>query len=164
MNDNSTTIESKGSSIKKYVIFGFVGVLLIAAIALLIFGFKTLTVSKVTCSISSDSGGPKINQKYEIGYEKDNVKNVTKTMKFEYSNQAQFDAFKTVTAPATDANYSALENKNIKFSSSIKDMTYSFTLEVNVKSASKDDVKSTGLDKSLKTLKENLESQGLVCK
>lgn len=164
MDNNNVTVESKNSSIKKYIISGIVGLLLIAVIVLLVFGFKTLTVSKLNCSSSSDNNGIKIEQKYEISYDKDSVNNVTKTMKFEYSNQTLFNAFKAVTAPGTDATYSALENKNIKYESSTKDKTFSFTLQVDVKNASKEDVSATGLNKSLKTLKADLESKGLVCK
>ncbi len=162
-NDNNLTT-SKGLNIKKYVIIGAVAIVVVIIATSIFFGAKTLTTAKVNCSSKSDSGGIKIEQKYEIIYDKDAVKDVTIAKKFEYSDQTQFNAFKQVVIPGTDSSNTALENKYIKYESSTKDKTYSYTLEVNVNSASKDDVSAAGLDKSLKALKSNLENQGLVCK
>lgn len=164
-NTQSNMEIKKDNKIFKYILIGLVVVIVVGGIGtLLYFGINKLTAAKVTCSSSADSGGIKIEQKYDIGYEKDTVTNVTVTKKFEYSDKTQFDAFKSVVVPGTDSNMTDLENNNIKFESSVKGQAYSYTLEVNVKSASKDDVTATGLNKSLKELKTSLEGQGLVCK
>lgn len=145
-------------------------VLIIVAIvlAILVAGYFALTklinVNTVSCTSNNTNSGVSIEQRYTIKHTKDAVTDVSIFKKFAYTDQTQFDAFKSVVVPGNDANMQKLINSNITFSSNTTGMTYSTSTTIKVSSAKDDEISQLGVDKSLNTLKTKLESQGLVCK
>jgi len=150
---------------KKYIVIGIGSFVLISVIGIgIYFGLQALNKNTISCSSNNDVNKVKIEQDYIIKFDNDTVNTITATKKYIYENQAKFDSFSNIVAKGNDANMASLENNNINFNSSINNKTYTTTLKVDVKSANKDNLSKIGLDKSLKVVKDNLKTQGLVCK
>ncbi len=154
------------SNVKKNIIIvalAIIGIVLIVALFSLGYGMIS-GGDRLICSSNNDNNGIKIERNNIINYNNDVVSKVVIESKYEYSNQADFNKFKSVIIPGTDSNYSALENDNVTYDSTTKDKTFSFTLNVNLKNLNKEDIEKIGISKSLKEIKTIFESQGLACK
>jgi hypothetical protein len=136
---------------KQIAIGALVIVAAAAAILVILLSIKAINANKLTCSSGNESNGVKIEQKYAINFSKDTVKSVTITKMFAYTDQKQFDAFKSVVIPGNDSKMNELKNDNIRYTSSVKDKTYRTETTINVDKASKTDIAEVGVDKSLKT-------------
>ena len=125
---------------------------------------KTVNANIVTCSSSHENDGVKIEQKYVIKYEKDKVKNVNITKIYEFSEQKRFDTFSSVVIPNTDSSMKKLTNSDIKYTSNVSGKTYTTNTVVTAQNIKDSVIDDLGVSKSLKTLKADLQSQGLICK
>jgi hypothetical protein len=150
---------------KKQIVMGsLAGLFGMAAIVIIVISLSAMSANRLACSSNNSSNGTRIEQRYEIKYDKDIVKSVSITKIFAYSDQKQFDAFKSVVIPGNDSKMNELKNDHISYTSSVNDKTYNTSTKISLDNATKTEIDSVGIDKSLKTLKSNLESQGLVCR
>lgn len=127
------------------------------------FGMGFLNKNNLTCSSNNKANGVNISQNYSIKFENNIINNITIDKKYIYEDQNRFDKFSSIVAKGNDANMASLQNDYVKFSSSTKNKTYTTSLKVDAKNASKESMAKVGLDKNLNVIKESLIEQGLSC-
>ena len=144
---------------KKKLVFAIIFIVILFVI------FKVLVIksNKIVCKSVGKTKDLNITQKYTIKYSENDITSIEIIKIYKYMNDDMFKKFE-ITYNNTLSNYESLKNSYLNYSGSISKDTYKIELNVDVSDMKEEDLNGLGLGKDFKSMKTQLENQGLICK